>query len=194
MHTIIFATNNSNKVREVNELVKGQYTFRSLRDIGLSEEIPETTGTIPGNSAQKAQYVHERLQRDVFAEDTGLEVDALNGAPGVDTAIYAGENRDAIANMNKVLRELGTTTDRGAQFRTVITLILDGEQHQFEGICRGTITQSLSGTEGFGYDPIFRPDGHERTFAEMDSPTKNQLSHRGKAMRKLLAFLRERSA
>ncbi|MEM1216284.1 MAG: RdgB/HAM1 family non-canonical purine NTP pyrophosphatase, partial [Bacteroidota bacterium] len=156
--------------------------------------IPETTGTIPGNARQKADYVLEHYQHDCFSEDTGLEVTALDGRPGVDTAFYAGPARDAVANMEKVLAELAAHEDRSARFRTVITLHLEGEVHTFEGIVNGTIATERSGAEGFGYDPIFIPEGHQTTFAEMDRAAKNAISHRGRAIAKLQAFLQARKS
>ena len=191
MRRIVFATNNSNKIKEVQELLGEQYQFLSLADIGCHEEIPETTGTIPGNALQKAQYVHSNYREDCFSEDTGLEVDALDGIPGVDTAFYAGPQRSAQDNMTKLLGALNGHTDRSAQFRTVIALILDGQEHLFEGIVRGKIATQQAGAKGFGYDPIFIPDGYNRTFAEMTAAEKNAISHRGQAVAKLHAFLQQ---
>lgn len=186
---IVFATSNPNKVREINEILGDQIEIIGLKDIGCTEEIPETQPTIEGNALQKARYVYENYQVNCFAEDTGLEIDALDGAPGVITARFAGPQRDANDNMDKALGLLEDKTDRGAQFKTVIALILDGEEYTFEGIARGTITKEKTGDGGFGYDPIFLPDGHDLTFAQLDKVQKNEISHRGKATRKLMAFL-----
>lgn len=184
---LVFATNNANKVKEVNAML-GDLEVVSLKTINCTEEIPETTGTIPGNAMQKARYVRDNYQVNCFAEDTGLEVDALNGEPGVDTAFYSG-TRDADANMQKVLDNLIDKPSRGAQFRTVVALVMDGKEYSFEGICRGTISMTKRGDQGFGYDPVFIPDGYDTTFAEMDSEEKNKISHRKKAIQKLLEFL-----
>ncbi len=191
MKEIVFATNNLNKIREVSELLGKQYHFLSLQDIGCMEELEETQPTLEGNAIQKAEYVFNNYQKDCFSEDTGLEIKALNGAPGVITARYAGEQRDNQANMAKVISELKEKTDRSAQFRTVIALFINEEQHLFEGIVKGKIALSQSGQEGFGYDPIFIPEGHDISFAEMDSSAKNAISHRGRAVQKLMAFLEE---
>ena len=191
MRSIVFATNNPNKIREVKALLGQQYEFLSLTDVGCEEEIPETSPTIPGNALQKARYLHENYQKDCFSEDTGLEIDALDGAPGVITARYAGPERDAQANMNKLLKELEGKENRGAQFRTVIALIIDGQEHLFEGIVRGQIAHKQQGEGGFGYDPVFIPEGHEITFAEMSAAEKNAISHRGRAVAKLQAFLQQ---
>lgn len=187
---LVFATNNVNKVKEVNAML-GDLEVVSLKAINCTEEIPETTGTIPGNALQKARYVRDNYQVDCFAEDTGLEIDALNGEPGVDTAFYSG-SRDANANMQKVLDNLKDKNNRGAQFRTVVALVRDGKEYRFEGICRGTISTKQRGAQGFGYDPIFIPDGYQTTFAEMDAAEKNKISHRKKAVAQLLKFLRDK--
>ncbi|MCI5081760.1 MAG: RdgB/HAM1 family non-canonical purine NTP pyrophosphatase [Saprospiraceae bacterium] len=192
MKEIIFATGNPNKVREVNALLP-QYEVKSLKDIGCTEEVPETTGTIEGNALQKAEYVHEHYQVDCFSEDTGLEIEALNGEPGVDTAFYAGPQRSAQDNMALVLRKLKDQTNRKARFRTVVALIIDGQKHTFEGICNGHIAEQVSGTEGFGYDPVFVPEGYNTTFAEMEASEKNKISHRARAIAKLKAFLNANS-
>ncbi|MEM9884904.1 MAG: non-canonical purine NTP diphosphatase [Bacteroidota bacterium] len=186
---IVFATHNPNKVREINAILGDAIEIVGLEEIGCTEEIPETQDTIPGNALQKARYVKEHFGLDCFAEDTGLEVDALNGEPGVHTAYYAGPARNADENMKKVLYSLETKTDRGAQFRTVIALILNGEEHTFEGIARGTIARKQRGEKGFGYDPIFMPEGYDKTFAELSGAEKNQISHRGKATALLQQFL-----
>ncbi|MCB0628280.1 MAG: non-canonical purine NTP diphosphatase [Saprospiraceae bacterium] len=189
MKSVVFATANPHKVREVNELLGDRYDIKSLQDIGCTEDIPETQNTIMGNALQKARYLKHHYGHDCFAEDTGLEIDALEGAPGVYTARYAGPQRDPLANMQKVLEELADTNMRSARFRTVIALILDGEEHVFEGIAEGTIAEQPSGDKGFGYDPIFIPQGYDQTFAEMDADEKNAISHRGKAVDQLAAFL-----
>lgn len=193
MKKLVFATGNPHKVKEVNQLLGNEFEVRSLLDIGCTEDVPETQLTIQGNALQKAQYVHEKYGVDCFSEDTGLEVTALGGEPGVFSARYAGEARDAGENMALLLQKLGTRPDRQARFRTVIALILDGETHTFEGIVNGNIRQARSGTGGFGYDPIFEPEGFSQTFAELEAAAKNEISHRGRAVRKLIAFLRQRA-
>lgn len=191
MQKIIFATSNPHKVREVKEMLEGQYEVLSLKDIGCFEDIPETSPTFEGNALQKARYVYEKYGFDCFSEDTGLEIDALNGEPGIYTARYGGPARDADDNMDKALTNLEDKSDRGAQFRTAIALIIKGKENVFEGIVRGSIRTEKSGAGGFGYDPIFQPDGYEITFAEMDKEEKNKISHRGRAVRKLIDFLKE---
>lgn len=161
----------------------------TLEDIGCREELPETSGTIPGNAMQKARFVWDRYHIPCFADDSGLEVDALDGRPGVDSAYYAGPQRDHDANMDRVLKELASETDRGAQFRSVIALRLPDGEWTFEGIVRGRILERRKGTGGFGYDPLFLPDGFNKTLAEMTMEEKNQISHRGIAVRKLAIFL-----
>ncbi|MEL7122325.1 MAG: non-canonical purine NTP diphosphatase [Bacteroidota bacterium] len=189
MKKLVFATSNPNKIREVKELLGDNYQFLGLPDIGCTEDVPETQPTIEGNAIQKAEYVNQNYQVDCFAEDTGLEVDALNGAPGVITARYAGEQRDANANMDLLLKNLSPFQDRSAQFKTVIALILDGQMHTFEGIIRGKIATERMGNKGFGYDPIFIPNGYDVSFAQMEPQLKNEISHRGLAIKKLQAFL-----
>ena len=189
MKKIVFATSNPNKIREVNEMLGDKFEIIGLKDIGCTEEVPETQETIEGNALQKARYVKDNYGVDCFSEDTGLEIDALNGAPGVYTARYGGLERSAEKNMAKVQTELADKSNRGAQFKTVIALVLNGEEHLFPGIARGTIRKEKSGEGGFGYDPIFEPEGYDITFAEMDSKEKNKISHRGKAVRALIAFL-----
>ena len=192
---MVFATNNPHKIAEIRAQLGDAYDFRSLRDIGCNEELPETTPTLEGNARQKARYVHDHYGQDCFSEDTGLEIPALGGAPGVDTAHYAGPARDAAANNARVLKELTGRADRSARFRTVICLLINGEEHRFEGICPGRIAPVADGAGGFGYDPIFVPDeGDGRPFARMTPAEKNAISHRGRAMRKLTAFLAERAA
>ncbi|MCH2081522.1 MAG: RdgB/HAM1 family non-canonical purine NTP pyrophosphatase [Saprospiraceae bacterium] len=188
MKEVIFATSNPNKVREVNEMLP-HLSIKSLKDIGCMEEVPETTATIHGNALQKARYVSEKYKVDCFSEDTGLEVEALNGEPGVDTAHYAGPQRSAEANMALLLTNLEGKGNRKARFRTVVALILNGKEHQFEGVVNGTIAPQKMGDGGFGYDPIFIPDGYHISFAEMDKYEKNKISHRGRAIKKLMQFL-----
>lgn len=191
MTSLVFATNNPNKIAEIKGQLGDAYTFSSLKDIGCTEEIPETTGTIPGNARQKARFVKDNYGHDCFSEDTGLEIDALGGEPGVDTAHYAGPQRNAEDNYNKVLQKLSGQPDRSARFRTVICLVKDGREHLFEGICEGEIATEPHGDDGFGYDPVFRPkEGDGRTFAEMTGAEKRALSHRARAMAKLHAFLK----
>ncbi len=186
---LVFATNNTNKIKEVQALVPKHIELLSLADIGCTEDIPETAPTLSGNAKQKANYVKEKYGYDCFADDTGLEIEALQGAPGVYSARYAGASKDPDANMNKVLHELGDTPNRNAQFKTVIALILDGNTHVFTGICKGTITTARQGIEGFGYDPIFTPEGYSKTFAELTLSKKNEISHRGKAVALCIDFL-----
>lgn len=191
---LVFATANENKVSEVRKLLDGLFEVKSLIDIGCIEDIPETSNTLEGNAKQKADYVKEKYGFDCFADDTGLEVYALDGAPGVFTARYGGPQKDAIQNMNHLLNELEKVgaverNDRRAQFRTSIHLIVKGEGVTLEGICKGEIAKKLSGTKGFGYDPIFIPEGEERTFSEMNPEEKNNISHRGRAIRKMIERL-----
>ena len=186
---LVFATNNQNKIKEVQALIPEHITLLSLKDIGCFEEVPETQLTIEGNAIQKAEYIKEHYGFDCFADDTGLEVKALNGDPGVLSARYAGVQRDAHDNMNKLLRELNDKPNRDAQFKTVIALNLNNNLHTFTGVCKGEITTTKKGDSGFGYDPIFKPDGYDQTFAEMDLSLKNQIGHRGKAVTKLVEFL-----
>ena len=189
---IVFATRNPGKVREIAQLLAGHFEVVGLNEIGCKEDIPETAPTIQGNAIQKAEYVKAHYGVECFADDTGLEVDALGGAPGVDTAFYAGPAKDADANMAKLLGALEGRSERGAQFRTVIALTSPAGTRTFEGICRGRIANNRSGAEGFGYDPVFEPEGVGRTFAEMDAASKNAISHRGKAVRAMVEELRNR--
>jgi len=186
---LLFATQNAHKAREVETLLQGIMQVASLVGTGITEELPETGNTLEANAQEKAAYVFTQLHRACFAEDTGLEIDALNGAPGVYTARYAGPERDNLANMNKVLHELKSSTNRKAQFRTVIALHTSDGVHLFEGIVKGSIAHSISGKGGFGYDPIFIPEGHDKTFAELGDDIKNTISHRARAIEKLKAFL-----
>lgn len=187
--TFVFATNNRHKLDEVRQILGDTYILETPREHGINEDIPETQPTIEGNALQKARYVHERTGLDCFADDTGLEVEALNGAPGVYSARYAGPECSFEDNMNKLLEALAGKENRRARFRTVIALIMDGREHLFEGTVEGIITHSKHGGDGFGYDPIFRPDGYCETFAEMSADTKNAISHRGRATEKLREFL-----
>ena len=194
---IVFATNNKNKLAEIREMLAGTgFEVLSLADIGCHDDIPETAATLEGNALQKANYVYNKYATPCFADDTGLEVDALGGAPGVYSARYAGgEGHDSEANMAKLLAELGGNSDRQARFRTVIALIEGGQEEPklFEGIVTGEITADRRGGEGFGYDPIFRPDGHAETFAEMGHEMKNKISHRARAVAKLVEYLKQQA-
>ncbi len=186
---LIFATNNKHKLEEISKALNNKFDLLSLSDIGFNEEIPETHETLEENSCEKAEYIFNRFKTNVFADDTGLEIDALNGEPGVYSARYAGEHCSFADNINKVLAKLENTTNRKAKFRTIITLILDNKKYQFEGIVEGEITKTKHGIEGFGYDPIFRPKGYKESFAEMSMELKNKISHRGLAVLKLVEFL-----
>ncbi len=186
---LVFATNNLNKLKEVQQLIPEHIRLLSLKDIGCHEDIPETQNTIEGNAIQKAEYVKTHFGYDCFADDTGLEVDVLNGEPGVFSARYAGEQRDANDNINKLLTNLENQDNRNAQFKTVVALHLNGKLETFTGICQGSITEAKSGTAGFGYDPIFKAEGYTLTFAEIPLEEKNRIGHRGKAVAQLVAFL-----
>ncbi len=186
---IVFATNNPNKILEIQSMLPKNIEIISLESIGCLEDIPETADTIEGNAIQKANYVLEKYGYDCFADDTGLEVQELNNEPGVFSARYAGEQKNADDNMNKLLANLENKLNRKAQFKTVICLNLNGEQHLFTGIAKGEITMNKSGNGGFGYDPIFRPDEFLETFAEISLELKNEISHRGKATSQLIKFL-----
>jgi len=186
---IVFATNNANKIKEIQSMLPQSIEIISLESIGCHEDISETASTIEGNAIMKANYVTEKYGYDCFADDTGLEVEALNGEPGVYSARYAGEQKSAEDNMDKLLLNLEKSTNRNAQFKTVITLNLKGKQYLFTGIAKGEITLEKGGSHGFGYDPIFRPEGYQETFAELSLETKNAISHRGKATRELIDFL-----
>lgn len=191
---IVFATNNQHKLSEIRSILGEKFDILSLADIGCHDDIPETADTLEGNALQKAQFIVERYGISCFADDTGLEVDALDGAPGVFSARYAGgEGHDSEANMQKLLAELGENNNRKARFRTVIALLeKDGEKittHLFEGIVNGQITREKHGHEGFGYDPIFQPDGYDDTFAQLGMDIKNQISHRARAVKKLAKYL-----
>ncbi len=186
---LCLATNNTHKVEEMQALLGKNFELMTLSQIGCFEDIPETADTFDGNSRQKAVFVKEKFGFDCIADDSGLEIDALNGEPGVFSARYAGEHGNHEKNIEKVLGQLLDIDQRGAQFRCVITLILEGKINQFEGIVRGTITREKSGSKGFGYDPIFIPEGYQKTFAEMTMEEKNPISHRGIAIDKMLEFL-----
>jgi XTP/dITP diphosphohydrolase len=187
--TLVFASNNEHKIREIKSLLGNSFTLLSLHDINIREDIPEQEPKIEGNALSKARFVFNASGMDVFADDTGLEIDALNGLPGVHSARFAGENKDSSANIAKVLSMLGNTENRKARFRTVIALILEKKEYLFEGIVTGSIIREKKGTGGFGYDPIFVPDGKICTFAEMDLAEKNTVSHRARAFQKLKDFL-----
>lgn len=186
---LVFATNNKNKIKEIKLLLENFIELLGLEDINCHEDIPETSETIEGNALQKAKYVYEKYGYNCFADDTGLEIESLGGAPGVYSARYAGEQKLAEDNMNKVLLKLKGAENRKAQFKTVIALIIDGGEYLFEGIVQGKITKTKSGSEGFGYDPIFKPNGFNITFSEMSLDEKNKISHRGKAVQKLITYL-----
>ncbi len=186
---IVFATNNKNKVKEIKALLPKDIEILSLKDIGCTEEIEETEDTIEGNAKLKADYITKNYGYDCFADDTGLEVDALNGAPGVMSARYAGEDVTYEDNVQKMLKEMKGITNRASQFRTAIALNLKGKQYLFEGICKGEILEYKKGEKGFGYDPIFQPVGFDRSFAEMSLEEKGKISHRGLAIKKLIDFL-----
>lgn len=186
---IVFATNNPNKLKEIQSLIPKEIEIISLNEIGCNEDIPETGDTLEANAFQKAHYIKDNFNYDCFADDTGLEIDELNGDPGVYSARYAGPERNENANMNKVLNELKGKKNRKAQFRTAIALILKGEEHLFEGKIEGYISKDKQGNEGFGYDPIFIPENDIRSFAQMSVQEKGVISHRGRAVRKLVAYL-----
>lgn len=186
---LVFATNNQNKLKEVQALIPNHIKLLSLADIACIEDIPETQPTIEGNAIQKAEYLKTNYGYDCFADDTGLEVEALNGEPGVFSARYAGPQRNADDNMNKLLSELENKDSRKAQFKTVIALHLNGKLETFTGICKGEITTDKHGDKGFGYDPIFKPNNYDETFAEIDLELKNKIGHRGKAVKELITFL-----
>lgn len=191
MYRVLLCTGNQGKVVELKALLPSSFLVVSLTEAGLPNDLPETSATLEGNALQKARFAFERCRMPCIADDTGLEVDALNGAPGVYSARYAGEEKDPQANMAKLLNEV-VGKQRGARFRTVLALIDEEGEHTFEGVVEGTIAQKASGTGGFGYDPIFIPAGYSITFAEMDKAGKNAISHRGRAMAKLVEYLAQR--
>lgn len=189
---ICFATNNSKKIEEVKAALGADFEIVSLQDIGCLEELPETGDTLDHNASEKANYVKVHYGVDCFADDTGLEVDALNGAPGVYSGRFAGEPRSDARNIELLLEKMNAQTDRKARFRTIIALILDGSEYAFEGIAEGEIISEKVGSGGFGYDPVFKPNGFDRTFAELSLAEKNEISHRGKAVKALISFLNNR--
>ncbi|MDX8337938.1 non-canonical purine NTP diphosphatase [Draconibacterium sp. IB214405] len=191
MMKLVFATNNKHKLEELQAILGDQFSLLSLKDIECFDEIPEEQPTLEGNASQKAFYIYDKFKIDCFADDTGLEIEALNGEPGVFSARYAGEDKNSEANMNKVLEKLAKINERKARFRTVISLVINGEEQQFEGIVNGEILKEKRGGSGFGYDPIFRPDGFNQSFAEMDLADKNKISHRGRAVQKLVDYLKK---
>lgn len=189
---LVFATNNKHKLEEVRSILGDRVEVLSLNDINCHDDIPETAETLQGNALIKARYIYNKYGIDCFADDTGLEVDALNGEPGVYSARYAGEQHCSEDNMNKLLQNLTGKTNRNAQFRTVIALIINGEETLFDGIVKGTISKEKNGDSGFGYDPIFVPEGHTESFAQMDSKQKNKISHRYRAVVKLCDYLKKK--
>ena len=189
---LIFATHNQHKTEEAREIAASLFQIKNLKDIACLEEIPETADTLTGNALQKARYVHEHYHVNCFADDTGLEVEALDGRPGVFSARFAGEHCTYQDNVDKLLREMKGKTNRKACFKTVIALILDGNEYLFEGRVDGQIIEDQRGVSGFGYDPVFLPEGFDRTFAEMSDEEKNSISHRGRAIRKLMLFLKNK--
>lgn len=192
MMKLVFATQNPNKVKEIQRLLPDSIQVLSLADLNYYDDLEETQNTLDGNAFQKARFVFEKFRIPCFADDTGLEVNALNGEPGVYSARYAGEEKSFEKNMDKVLHKLESKLERTAQFRTAIALIIEGEEFLFEGVCMGDILKEKRGNEGFGYDPIFKPHGYDLSFAEMTLDQKNEIGHRGKAVKKLIDFLKGR--
>ncbi len=188
---LVFATNNKHKLEEVSHILKDKIELLSLKDINCDVDIPETATTLEGNAVLKAQYIHENYGLNCFADDTGLEIEALNNEPGVYSARYAGSDKSSEENMLKVLKNLEGIENRKAQFRTAVSLIINNEQYLFEGIIKGTIIKEKRGISGFGYDPIFVPEGYDKTFAELGNEIKNKISHRALAINKLCNFLKE---
>jgi len=186
---LVFVTNNKHKLKEISAIIGDKISILSLSDIGCNDEIEENADTIEGNASLKSRYIWDKTGRNCFADDTGLLIDALNGRPGVKSARYAGDDCIPENNIRKVLKELEGIGDRKARFKTVISLIIDGREIQFEGTVEGTIIQEKRGTDGFGYDPVFLPDGYDQTFAEMEADEKNRISHRGRASQKLIDYL-----
>lgn len=189
--TLVFATNNENKVKEIRSVLGDAFQIITLKEAGIDIDIPEPHDTLEENAREKSETIYKMTGKNSFSEDTGMEVDALGGEPGVLSARYAGEQKSADDNMHKVLEKLGRNTNRRARFRTVISLIINGQEYQFEGVAEGQILTARRGDKGFGYDPVFQPEGSTKSFAEMDMTEKNQYSHRGKAMRKLIDFLQQ---
>ena len=191
--TLIFATNNQHKVDEIKHIIGGKYTIITLQDAGITIDIPEPHPTITGNAEEKSKVIYELTGQNCFGEDTGLEVDALNGEPGVKSARYAGDDKNFSANTAKLLANLQGKTNRTAQFKTVISLVLEGKNYLFEGICKGVITEAPNGDGGFGYDAVFIPNGAQKTFAQMTMDEKNRYSHRRKATDQLIQFLQSKT-
>jgi XTP/dITP diphosphohydrolase len=189
--TLVFATNNENKVKEIRSMLGDNFSIITLQEAGIDIDIPEPHDTLEDNAREKSSVIFEMTGKDCFSEDTGLQIDALDGAPGVLSARYAGEQKLADDNITKVLQEMEGKDNRQAHFRTVISLILGGQEYQFTGVCPGTILTERKGSKGFGYDPIFMPDGSTKAFAEMDAADKNKFSHRAKALQQLITFLKE---
>jgi XTP/dITP diphosphohydrolase len=194
MHTLVFATNNQHKVDEINTIIGENIRVITLKEAGINIDIPEPHDTLEANATEKSTVIHQMTGKNVFSEDTGLEVDALNGEPGVKSARYAGEEKNFQANIDKLLLKLVNNTQRAARFRTVVSLIWQGKEYQFEGICEGSIASTQKGDGGFGYDPVFIPTGSTRCFAEMSMEEKNQYSHRKKAIVQLIDFLQQQPA
>jgi len=192
MNKLVFATNNQHKTEEIRLALRGQYDILNLEDIGCLVDIPETADTFEGNATLKSSYVAENFNFDCFADDSGLEIEALNNEPGVYSARYSG-SRDSVDNMNLVLQKLNGLENRRARFKTVISLMQNGRNHLFEGVINGTIRNELAGSKGFGYDPIFQPDGYDITFAEMSMDEKNKISHRAIALQKMITFLKNQA-
>lgn len=192
MKELLLATNNPHKVDEIRSKLGDTLQIKTLNELGFYDDIPETSDTLQGNASQKAHFLFDKFGCNCFADDTGLEVEALNGEPGVYSARYAGEEKSSEANMKKLLEKLQGQENRKARFRTVISLFWDGTEYFFEGIVYGTILTEKHGTEGFGYDPIFQPEGYDKSFAELSMAEKNTISHRGRAVEKLLAFLKDK--
>lgn len=192
MKRIVFATNNAHKLAEVQRILGDEYKLVTPPELGITEDIPEEADTLQGNASQKAHYLHDRTREDCFADDTGLEVEALGGAPGVYSARYAGEAKSSEDNITLLLKNLEGKDNRRARFRTVISLIINNKEHLFEGSVDGRIIEKRHGTDGFGYDPVFIPDGYKITFAEMTMEQKNTISHRARAVAELVKFLKNR--
>ena len=190
---IIFATNNPHKIREISNIIDPKFKLSGLAESGINEDIPENENTLEGNALAKARYVYKLSGADVFADDTGLEVEALNNEPGVLSARYAGDHKNSDDNIDTLLKRLEGTNKRKARFRTIIALILDGQEYLFEGIVAGEIIRERRGEKGFGYDPVFMPDGHNKTFAQMGIEEKNRISHRARALKKLTDFLNKQN-
>lgn len=189
-HTLVFATNNKHKLKEVQQKIGNSFRLVSLEDIGFFDEIPEDYATLEENASQKSWYIQKRFELNCFADDTGLEVESLNGEPGVYSARYAGDHKNPKDNLIKLIENLRGIKNRNAQFRTVVSLIFEGTEYRFEGVVKGSIIDEPRGVEGFGYDPVFVPKGYNQTFAEMDLILKNSISHRGLAIEKLSHFLK----